>query len=64
MPLGTGLSNLGHDAFEQYFQISDGNPMIGTVERVKLLNTVGRSLLGLPEIFGSEGRPGNIVGTY
>ena len=36
--------------------------MIGTVERVKLLNSVGRSLLSLPAIFGKDGRPGNIVG--
>lgn len=38
--------------------------MIGIVERVKFLNIVGCFLLGLLEIFGSEGCFGNIVGMY
>ncbi|CAI7602652.1 unnamed protein product [Penicillium pancosmium] len=35
----------------------DGND----ISRVSLLQSVGRSLLNLPEIFGDKGRPGNIV---
>jgi len=29
---------------------------------VDLLNSVGVSLLNLPEVFGSNGRPGSLVG--
>lgn len=37
--------------------------MVGVSSRVKLLNSVGSSLLAQPNIFGATGRPGNIVGT-
>lgn len=60
---GTGLTRLSEEAFNNHFQISSDNPMVGVSSRVKLLNNVGSSLLALPNIFGATGRPGNIVGT-
>lgn len=36
--------------------------IVGEASRVKLLKAVGSSLLTLPDIFGPEGRPGNLVG--
>jgi hypothetical protein len=36
--------------------------IVGEASRVKLLKAVGSSLLTLPDIFGPDGRPGNLVG--
>ncbi|KAI2620091.1 DUF1688-domain-containing protein [Hypoxylon sp. NC1633] len=57
----TGLLNLTDDVFCRGFQITPENPLIGVSPRVKLLNSVGRSLLRLSDIVGSTGRPGNLV---
>lgn len=43
-------------------QATSQNPLVGTQDRAALLQRLGKSLMNLPEIFGSEGRPGNIVG--
>ncbi|KAJ5664665.1 hypothetical protein N7462_011478 [Penicillium macrosclerotiorum] len=59
---GQGLANLTLDTFRKHFQISEKNPIVGDSSRVGLLNQVGLSLLSLPKYFGSEGRPGNLVG--
>ncbi|KAH8900861.1 hypothetical protein GQ53DRAFT_708734 [Thozetella sp. PMI_491] len=58
---GQGLANLDRDSFLASFQISSENPMLGIDSRLQLLRDVGKSLLSLPEIFGPEGRPGNLV---
>ncbi|KAH6887409.1 hypothetical protein B0T10DRAFT_562631 [Thelonectria olida] len=58
---GEGLSSLTEEAFNEFFQISAENPMVGVASRVQLLNDVGASLLKLPEMFGESGRPGNLV---
>lgn len=36
--------------------------MIGVESRCQLLVKLGDSLVKLPEIFGADGRPGNLVG--
>lgn len=59
---GYGLERLTEESFNEYFQISPENPMVGVASRVRLLNDLGASLLQLPEIFGESGRPGNMVG--
>ncbi len=46
------------------FQVSDGNPMLGVCSRAALLRSLGQSLLAHPDVFGAEGRPGNLVGIY
>lgn len=60
---GQGLCEIDEAALEDGFQVDQSNPFIGIAARVKLLNALGRSLLSLPEIFGEDGRPGNLVGT-
>jgi hypothetical protein len=59
---GQGLASLNIDTFRKHFQITAENEIIGDVSRVSLLNSVGKSFLSLPEIFGETGRPGNLVG--
>lgn len=44
------------------FQVSDSNPMLGVESRAALLRSLGQSLLAQSEVFGAEGRPGNLVG--
>jgi hypothetical protein len=44
------------------FQASKANPLVGVEPRAALLGSLGKSLLVHSEIFGEEGRPGNIVG--
>ncbi|KAJ5083778.1 hypothetical protein N7456_013205 [Penicillium angulare] len=58
---GRGLAALSIETFRTSFQISPENEIIGDTSRVSLLNSVGQSLLRLPEIFGELGRPGNLV---
>lgn len=61
---GHGLASLDVAKFRKHFQISAKNEIISDISRVSLLQSVGRSLLNLPEIFGDKGRPGNIVGKF
>lgn len=44
------------------FQVSDNNPILGLDSRAALLRSLGGSLLESPDIFGEQGRPGNLVG--
>jgi hypothetical protein len=62
--LGRALLDLDEERFLSWFQISNSNPMVGVHARIQLLRDVGKSLLSLPDIFGSQGRPGNLVGMY
>jgi len=43
------------------FQSSENNPMLGVDSRAVLLRSLGQSLLAHTDIFGVEGRPGNLV---
>ncbi|CAG9977329.1 unnamed protein product, partial [Clonostachys byssicola] len=56
-----GLISLQESVFSKSFQISESNPMVGVSSRIELLQSVGRSLASLPEIFGEAGRPGKLV---
>ncbi|KAJ5984713.1 hypothetical protein N7481_006812 [Penicillium waksmanii] len=58
---GRGLVSLDIAEFRKNFQITANNEIISDISRVSLLQSVGHSLLNLPEIFGDKGRPGNIV---
>ncbi|KAI0173382.1 DUF1688-domain-containing protein [Hypoxylon sp. FL1284] len=55
------LVKLTDDMFSKGFQVTPENPLIGVSSRVKLLNSVGESLLRLQDIVGPTGRPGNLV---
>ena len=50
------------DTLAKGFQISDRNPMLGVDARAELLNSLGKSLLEYPAMFGHRGRPGALVG--
>ncbi|EXJ89320.1 hypothetical protein A1O3_02386 [Capronia epimyces CBS 606.96] len=58
---GQALVNLDTEQFLSNFQISTHNPMVGVNARIQLLKDVGKSLLSLPDIFGPQGRPGNLL---
>ncbi|KAI1140552.1 DUF1688 domain-containing protein [Hypoxylon sp. FL0543] len=58
---GKGLEQLTTDALAGGFQVSESNPMLGVESRAALLRSLGKSLLAHPDIFGAEGRPGNLV---
>lgn len=60
--LGKGLKDMKTEILIEGFQISESNPMLGVESRADLLRSLGTSLLAQPEVFGTEGRPGNLVG--
>ncbi|KAL6864633.1 DUF1688 domain-containing protein [Trichoderma novae-zelandiae] len=59
---GYALSKLTEETFIRHFQVGPQNPIVGAASRIELLNSFGKSLLSLPEIFGANGRPGLLVG--
>lgn len=63
MRAGKGLEQLGTEKLVEGFQVADMNPMLGVESRAALLRSLGKSLLAHAEVFGAEGRPGNLVGT-
>jgi hypothetical protein len=56
------LESVTTDELAEGFQVSDKNPMLGVESRAALLRSLGKSLLVHSDIFGAEGRPGNLVG--
>ncbi|KAL2107797.1 hypothetical protein VUR80DRAFT_4728 [Thermomyces stellatus] len=58
---GKGLERLETSVLEEGFQVREGNPMLGVDSRAVLLRSLGQSLLAQPDVFGAEGRPGNLV---
>jgi hypothetical protein len=60
--VGMGLSQLTTDALANGLQVTDSNPMLGVESRANLLRSLGKSLIAHADVFGAEGRPGNVVG--
>ncbi|ODH35040.1 hypothetical protein ACO22_02992 [Paracoccidioides brasiliensis] len=58
---GRGLKQLSSDALAEGFQVSGSNTMLGIDSRAALLRELGNSLLSHHDIFGDQGRPGNLV---
>ncbi|KAI4751999.1 DUF1688-domain-containing protein [Aureobasidium sp. EXF-3400] len=56
-----GLQRINEEILAKGFQITSENPMIGVGPRAQLLSRLGDSLLQHSDIFGPEGRPGNLV---
>ncbi|KAF4126090.1 Protein of unknown function (DUF1688) [Geosmithia morbida] len=56
-----GLIQLSEETFAAGYQVTPENPLVGMSSRVKLMNTVGKSLLNQTSIVGANGRPGNMV---
>jgi hypothetical protein len=56
------LKHLKTEDLAAAFQVSEDNKILGLESRASLLRSLGDSLLAHPDIFGAEGRPGNLVG--
>jgi hypothetical protein len=56
------LARLTPAALAEAFQVTEANPMVGLEGRAGLLVRLAEALKGAPEFFGSEARPGGIVG--
>lgn len=60
---GAALQTLDAKNLYRGFQINEEtNPLLAVDKRVELLRRLGGSLLKLPKIFGTNGRPGHLVG--
>jgi hypothetical protein len=57
----TELISFTKDKLTDAFQISQGNPLTGTDGRLHLLQNLGKALSSNKELFGEDGRPGNII---
>ena len=55
-----GLRGLITDHLAGAFQVSESNPLVGIEERAMLLRRLGEILSEQPEIFGEQGRPGEL----
>ena len=55
-----GLCAVTETQLAKAFQVSDANPLVGLEGRVALLHRLGDSLAGWPDIYGVEGRPGEL----
>lgn len=60
--IGQGLRTLTAAQLALGMQVTEENPMVGIESRAALLNSLGTSLAAYPEVFGQDGRPGNLVG--
>jgi hypothetical protein len=54
-----GLKRVNTSLIEEYFQVSNSNPLVGVEGRTNLLRNLGRALEN-KEIF-KDGRPGNLI---
>lgn len=55
-----GLRGLVTDRLGAAFQVSEVNPLVGLAGRATLLRRLGEALAEQPEVFGEDGRPGNL----
>ncbi|KAG8161955.1 hypothetical protein KVR01_007720 [Diaporthe batatas] len=58
---GKGLKSMTDEKLATGFQVSDKNPILGIGSRAALLRSLGASLLENTDVFGEQGRPGNLV---
>ncbi|EGR44420.1 uncharacterized protein TRIREDRAFT_23408 [Trichoderma reesei QM6a] len=56
-----GAFSASTDGNKATVDVGPQNPIVGAASRIELLNSFGKSLLSLPEIFGATGRPGLLV---
>ena len=57
-----GLEKLSASTIASAFQVNESNPMEGVEGRASLLINLGKALAASPEYFGSDARPGNMIG--
>ena len=58
-----GLQNVTVETLAKGLQVSESNPMSGLEGRAGLLMRLSEALQK-PDLFGSDGRPGNMIGEY
>ncbi|CDK25747.1 unnamed protein product [Kuraishia capsulata CBS 1993] len=58
---GSALAQLTEESLAKGFQVGPGNSIVGFDGRLKLLRTLGQTLCSNQTIFGTDGRPSNIV---
>ena len=56
-----GLAQLTLDRLKSRMQVTEENPIVGPEGRFRLLSNLGEALQN-KEIFGADGRPGNMIG--
>ena len=56
-----GLQGLTEATFNQSFQISDRNPLVGVAGRLALMHRLGTAIQQRPDLFGETPRLGNLV---
>ncbi|CCO32644.1 hypothetical protein BN14_06707 [Rhizoctonia solani AG-1 IB] len=59
-----GLKHITPEKTGEAMQVSDSNPMSGLEGRSNLLANLGGALAASPEIFGLDGRPGDLLGKW
>jgi hypothetical protein len=62
LPKAQGLSQINESRIATAMQVSDANPMVGLSGRTSLLVNLKTALESNPRFFGSDARPGNIIG--
>lgn len=60
--LAEGLAKITTEKTADGFQVTESNPMVGLEGRTLLLTSLAKALSSNPDLFGSDARPGNIVG--
>jgi hypothetical protein len=55
-----GLQQLTLEKLANAFQVKDSNPLIGLMGRLEILHRLGQVLANHEDIFGTNGRPGNL----
>jgi hypothetical protein len=59
-----GLESISSEKVASAMQVDSSNPMVGIQGRSSLLFNLGKALKASPEFFGTDGRPGNIIGMF
>ena len=57
-----GLEQITAEKTAQAMQVNSDNPMAGLEGRASLLVNLSHALKSNPTFFGTEGRPGNMIG--
>jgi Protein of unknown function (DUF1688) len=55
-----GLGNLTEHALAAALQVTQANPLVGLAGRVTLMRRLGDAMAAQPDVFGGQGRPGNL----
>ena len=58
-----GLAKITVERTAAAFQVTASNPMVGLEGRTSLLTNLSKALKANPQLFGDDGRPGNMVGS-